>query len=147
MWYHPRVSNPPGGPPPPQEWSSPWGAPESPPPPGPALPPEPQPAASPWATEGTAAAASPTWTPGYGPPPKGTNVLAIVSLVCAVSGVFTCISAPVGAVLGHVARRQIAQNGEQGAGLALAGIITGWALTGLGLLVCGAYGLLLFLTF
>ncbi len=30
-------------------------------------------------------------------------------------------------VFGHVARRQIKRTGEQGAGLALAGLILGWA--------------------
>ena len=59
-----------------------------------------------------------------------TNGLAVASLVCSVAGVATCVTAPVGAVLGHVARRQIRERGEAGDGLALAGIIVGWVLTG-----------------
>ena len=62
--------------------------------------------------------------PGYGLPPgygypRPTNTLAILSLVMAF------VVSPVGLVLGIVARRQIRQTGEQGDGLALAGIIIG----------------------
>jgi hypothetical protein len=75
-------------------------------------------------------------TYGYGTPavPVGgmrTNGLAIAALVCSLAGIFTCISAPVGAILGHVARKQIRERGEQGDGMALAGIIVGWIITGL----------------
>jgi hypothetical protein len=65
------------------------------------------------------------------PPARPTNGLAIASLVCSIAGIATCVSAPVGAVLGHIARRQIRERGEDGDGLALAGIIVGWILTGL----------------
>jgi hypothetical protein len=75
---------------------------------------------------------------GYGTPmmPVGprTNGMAIAALVCSLAGLVTCISAPVGAILGHVARRQIRERGEGGDGMALAGIIVGWIITGLGLL-------------
>jgi uncharacterized protein DUF4190 len=71
--------------------------------------------------------------PGYGPPgypPPGyghlpgayrrpTNTLAILALVMAF------VFAPAGLVLGIAARRQIRQTGEEGDGLALAGIIVG----------------------
>ena len=60
-----------------------------------------------------------------------TNIMAIVALVLSVVGL-----APVGAILGHVARRQIKQSGEGGDGLALAAIIIGWTLTGLVLVGC-----------
>ncbi len=43
----------------------------------------------------------------------------------------------VGAILGHVARKQVRERGEAGAGMALAGIIIGWIATGIGLLVLG----------
>ncbi|HEX5543589.1 MAG TPA: DUF4190 domain-containing protein [Micromonospora sp.] len=72
--------------------------------------------------------------PAYGYPvavPPPTNGLAIAALVCSIAGTATCITAPVGAILGHVARRQIRERGEGGEGLALAGIIIGWILTGL----------------
>ena len=77
--------------------------------------------------------------PGYGPPPPGygypspygrpTNTLAVLSLVMAF------VFAPAGLVLGIVARRQIRQTGEDGAGLALAGIIVGGIATALFVLV------------
>ena len=38
-------------------------------------------------------------------------------------------------VLGHVARHQIRRTGEQGAGLALAGLILGWAAVILGMVL------------
>lgn len=77
------------------------------------------------------------------PPPypggqRPTNSLAIIALVCAVAGVITLISAPVGAVLGHLATRQIAQTGEEGAGLAKAAIWVGWIITGLAVAACCA---------
>jgi hypothetical protein len=81
----------------------------------------------------------------YPPPPYGygyampvaapTNPLAITSLVLSCVGVMMGITAPIGAILGHVARRQIRQQGGQGDGLALAGIITGWIATGLWVLL------------
>jgi hypothetical protein len=43
----------------------------------------------------------------------------------------------VGAILGHVARRQIRDRGESGAGLALSGVIVGWVSAALCALVGG----------
>jgi hypothetical protein len=81
--------------------------------------------------------------PVYGQPmyvqPTPTNGMAIAALVCSLAGLLIFISAPVGAILGHVARKQIRQTGEQGDGMALAGIIVGWILTGLGVCVCAGY--------
>lgn len=57
-------------------------------------------------------------------PQAKTNTLVIVSLV------FAFLAPLVGAILGHVALSQITRRGEQGRGLALAGIIVGWVLTG-----------------
>jgi len=73
--------------------------------------------------------------PMYAPPMNpATNGLAIASLVCAVLGL-----GPVAAILGHVARKQIRQTGEQGDGMALAGIIIGWIYTGLFVCICGGW--------
>lgn len=84
-----------------------------------------------------------TTYPAYGyppaPAPPTTNGLAIAALVCSIVGVASCITAPVGAILGHVARRQIRERGEGGDGMALAGIIIGWVLTALMLLVIALY--------
>jgi Domain of unknown function (DUF4190) len=80
----------------------------------------------------------------YGPQSR-TNGLAIASLVCSLAGLVTCISAPVGVVLGHVAKRQIRQTGEQGEGLANAGLWVGYILTVLGvLLLIGWLGIIIF---
>ena len=89
------------------------------PPPPPGQPPYPPPGYTP--------------PPGYGLPPgypayvmaRPTNGLAIAAMVVALVGF-----GPVGAILGHVARRQIRERGEQGDGFALAGIIVGWISTG-----------------
>ncbi|MEU7750934.1 DUF4190 domain-containing protein [Micromonospora sp. NPDC049171] len=75
--------------------------------------------------------------PGYGyPAAQKTNGMAIAALVLALVGIASCITAPVGAILGHVAQKQIRLSGEGGAGMAKAAIIVGWILTGLlGLLI------------
>src|SRR6476469_2070910 len=64
--------------------------------------------------------------PGYGqpyPPPRGTNTMAILALV------FGILVAPLGLVFGFVARSQIKKTGEDGDGLALAGIVIGGIFT------------------
>jgi Domain of unknown function (DUF4190) len=68
--------------------------------------------------------------PAYGPPvgyapqwTRPTNTMAILALVMAF------VFAPAGIVLGVIARKQIRQTGEQGDGLALAGIIVGGIAT------------------
>ena len=66
--------------------------------------------------------------PGYPPPGyphygRPTNTMAILALVMAF------VFAPAGLVLGIVARRQIRRTGEEGNGLALAGIIIGGIVT------------------
>ncbi|MFF5174236.1 DUF4190 domain-containing protein [Micromonospora sp. NPDC000089] len=78
--------------------------------------------------------------PGYGYPaqPK-TNSMAIVALVLSLVGIASCITAPVGAILGHVARKQIRETGEGGEGMAKAAIIVGWILTGLMLALIAVY--------
>ncbi len=80
--------------------------------------------------------------PGYPvPPQRQTNGLAIAALVLGISGVATCgVSGLIGAILGHVARRQIRENGQQeGDGMALGGIISGWITFGLALVGVGVY--------
>ena len=70
--------------------------------------------------------------PGYGPPPgygypsaygRPTNTMAILAWCWRSS------SRPAGLILGIVARKQIRQTGEDGDGLALAGIIVGGIFT------------------
>lgn len=107
-----------------------------------------EPESSPWASEPTIApgtyrpyqppAPTPPVTygappPSYGPP-RGTNALAIASLVCSL--VWACGAASLAAVItGHLARGQIKRTGEQGGGMALAGLVLGY----LGLAVVVGY--------
>lgn|SRR5690606_27267060 len=80
--------------------------------------------------------------PGYGygyppppPPSPGTNTMAILSLV------FALIFSPLGIVFGHLAKKQIRESGEEGDGLATAGLVIGYIFTGiyvLSLLLCCA---------
>ena len=81
--------------------------------------------------------------PGQPPaqPPLGarrTNGLAIAALVTSLVGLVTGIAAPVGAVLGHLASRQIATTGEEGASMAKAAIWVGWVVTALYVIACCA---------
>ncbi|GAS98474.1 peptidyl-prolyl cis-trans isomerase (rotamase) - cyclophilin family [Mycolicibacterium canariasense] len=67
--------------------------------------------------------------PGYPPPPgRPTNALAIASLVCAF------LIAPLGVVFGHLSLWQIKRTGEEGRGMAIAGLIIGYVVTVLGTL-------------
>jgi len=76
--------------------------------------------------------------PGYPQQPiyvpvAGTNTMAILALV------FAFIFSPVAIVLGHLAKKQIRQTGEQGDGLATAGLWLGYIFTGIGVLFCAVY--------
>ena len=69
-------------------------------------------------------------------PVAKVNALAIASLACGVAQFAFGPLATIPAIaLGHVARHQIKRSGEQGAGLALAGLILGWAAVILGILI------------
>jgi hypothetical protein len=70
--------------------------------------------------------------------------MAVVALILSLVGFIVGVSAPVGAILGHVARKQIRQTGESGDGMALAAIIVGWVLTGLLLIGCCIIAVALF---
>ena len=60
--------------------------------------------------------------------PAQTNGLAIASLACGLAQfAFGPLATIPAIVFGHVARHQIKRTREQGAGLALAGLILGWA--------------------
>jgi len=78
------------------------------------------------------------WSPYPMPPARKVNGLAIGAMCTSIGAIvltLACgigvLAAPVGAVLGHVSLSQIKQTGEDGRGMALAGIIIGWALTAL----------------
>ena len=73
-------------------------------------------------------------------PVTGINGLAVASLACGLAQfMFGPLATIPAIVFGHVARHQIKRSGEQGADLALAGLIFGWAAVILGvLLILGA---------
>ena len=75
-----------------------------------------------------------------------TNQLAIVSLAAGVASYFILpvIGAVVAIITGHMARGQIRRTGESGNGLALAGLILGYAHLLVGLLIVLFAVLLLF---
>lgn len=101
-----------------------WGQPEEPPPP----PQEPNPPYQPYGQSYGQPTGQGYGQPyGYQPAPT-TNALSIVSLVVSLLSLTTCLGATgfIGAIMGHVSKGQIKRNGEQGAGMALAGIIIGW---------------------
>ncbi|MFE6965825.1 DUF4190 domain-containing protein [Agromyces sp. NPDC057679] len=90
-------------------------------PPVPPAAPATPPAAPAYGTPPAAPAAPAYAAPAYGAPaPTKTNVLAIVSLV---SAFFVSL---VAIITGHIALSQIKKTGEQGRGLAIAGLIIGY---------------------
>jgi hypothetical protein len=97
---------------------------------------------------GYPASATPA-SPGYGygynyaqpmPATRRTNGLAIAAMVVSLASIITCgYAAIVGAIMGHVARRQIRERGEEGDGMALTGVIVGWIVFSLAILGTLAY--------
>ena len=73
--------------------------------------------------------------PVYPPRPVAQppiNSMAVASLVCGIGEFFTLgLTAIPAIVLGHAARRQIRQTRERGDGMAVAGLVFGWAAVGL----------------
>jgi len=67
-------------------------------------------------------------SPGYYSPPPPTNTMAILSLV------FAFVVPILGIVFGYMAKKQIRERGEGGAGLAKAGLILGYIFAALTLL-------------
>lgn len=126
------------------------GLPPTPPPPpaygGPAQPGYGAPAQPAYGEPGTAAPAY--GAPGYGasgygaPPARRTNVLAIVSLIASIAGMVIVwfIGSVVGVICGHISLNQIKRTGEEGRGLAVAGLIIGYI--GIALSIIGAIALI-----
>ena len=94
------------------------------------------------ATGPRATVAVPGTETGTVTPVAATNGMAIASLVC---GLAQFIFGPLGTipaiVFGHMARSQIRRTGEQGAGLALAGLVLGWGAVILGIIIAVAIAL------
>ncbi len=70
----------------------------------------------------------PAYQQPYQPYPAAppTNGLAIAALVCGVGGFVIGVSFIPAIICGHLARAQIRRTGEQGGGMALAGLIIGY---------------------
>ena len=65
-----------------------------------------------------------------------TNGLALASLACGLAQfAFGPLATIPAIVCGHMARSQIKRTGEQGSGMALAGLILGWAVVILGIVL------------
>jgi Domain of unknown function (DUF1707)/Domain of unknown function (DUF4190) len=74
--------------------------------------------------------AAPQPVPGMppGPAPPGTNSLAVAALCCGLGQFLAGFPAGIAAIIcGHKARRQIRLTGQQGGGMATAGLILGYA--------------------
>jgi hypothetical protein len=84
-------------------------------------------------------------SPGYGygypaPAVRQTNGLAIAAMVVSLASIVVCgFPAIVGAIMGHVARKQIRERGEDGDGMALTGVIVGWIVFALTIIGWGVY--------
>ncbi len=114
------------------------GYPDQPSSPGPGEPPPPTPGGVPQPS------GYPSYQPGYqgysyqgpGYPVAKTNSLAVAALVCGIGQIlFGLLSGIPAIILGHMARKRIAQTGEQGGGMATAGLVLGYI--GVGLAVIG----------
>ncbi len=83
-------------------------------------------------------------------PGRTTNSMAIVSLIAGICGwtVLPFVGSIVAIITGHMAKKQIAQTGEEGAGLATAGLVLGYVLVALAVafLLLGILALGLFAT-
>ncbi|MBL3687398.1 DUF4190 domain-containing protein [Leucobacter zeae] len=74
---------------------------------------------------------------GYG---RTTNVLAVISMISSIVGLLSfAILSVAGVVMGHIALSQIKRKGEQGRGMALAGVIVGYAGIALWVLIAIAW--------
>jgi peptidyl-prolyl cis-trans isomerase B (cyclophilin B) len=65
----------------------------------------------------------PPYDPYGRPGPRPTNGMAIASLICAF------LFAPLGIIFGHISLSQIKRTGEEGRGLAVAGLVIGYVIT------------------
>ena len=76
---------------------------------------------------------------GY--PARSTNGLAIAALICGIAGLFfvPIVASVLGVIFGHIARKQCRENNENGDGMALGGLVTGYIGLGFYLAGCGLY--------
>ena len=76
--------------------------------------------------------------------PRPNNSMALVAMISGIAGltVIPFIGSIVAVITGIMARRQIAETGEEGSGMATAGLIMGWI--GVGLAILLIVGMILF---
>ena len=78
------------------------------------------------------------YTTGPSPVVRQTNAMALVSLISGILGwtLVPLLGSIVAVVCGHMARAEIRRNPDtqEGDGLAVAGLVLGWAVIGLGIL-------------
>ncbi|TMR21227.1 DUF4190 domain-containing protein, partial [Nonomuraea turkmeniaca] len=82
----------------------------------------------------------------YGPPPqpRPTNGMAVASLVLGIIGLIFCgLTSLPGVILGHIALNKIKRTGEEGQGMAMAGLVTSYITVVLWLLCWLIFGGLL----
>lgn len=65
--------------------------------------------------------------------------MAAISLILSISGVCCLVPAPIGAILGHIAKVRIRGGQLRGDGVATAGIVIGWIVTVVYACVCGLF--------
>ncbi|WP_022906998.1 DUF4190 domain-containing protein [Curtobacterium sp. B18] len=69
------------------------------------------------------------------------NTLSVLAIVFGLAGALPffwfigILLGPTGAILGHIALGKLKTSGERGRGLALTGVIAGWVVTGIWILV------------
>ncbi|NDL59642.1 DUF1707 and DUF4190 domain-containing protein [Phytoactinopolyspora mesophila] len=66
--------------------------------------------------------------PAYAPT-RSTNGYALASVICGGAGFMTGISAIAAIITGHIALSQIKRTGEEGRGMAVAGLVMGYVVT------------------
>lgn len=72
------------------------------------------------------------WYPPAPVAQSTTNSMAVAALICGLGEFFTMgLTAIPAVIFGHVARKQVRETGQRGDGMALAGLILGWAAIGL----------------
>jgi hypothetical protein len=81
--------------------------------------------------------------PMVSPPNDSMAIASLVVSCVSVAGLCTwgigAILGLVGAVLGHVAQRRIRNTGVGGSGMALAGVIVGWSVFAIGLIIAAVF--------
>jgi len=72
----------------------------------------------------------------YGSAPPRNNGMATASLVLGIIGIFFCgFTSILAIIFGHVAQSQIKRTGEGGAGMATAGLVMGYIVTAIWIVV------------